>query len=80
MHLKKLQINDLIFVLDDHGVQQTFKVRDIAEFSNSQSTQAIFAPSASKSLNLITCAGTWDTSKKIYTKRLVVFTELVTTP
>ena len=38
--------------------------------------QMIFGTSSKAHLNLITCDGVWDPAKKIYDKRLIVYTEL----
>jgi hypothetical protein len=41
--------------------------------------QEIFGPTTKQALNLVTCDGVWIPSAKSYSKRLVVFSELVMT-
>ena len=74
--LHQLHKGDLIYVKDAKGVQSTFVVTDMRTYSSQAETPNVFASNDGNHLNLITCSGKWNTSKKSYTERLVVFTDL----
>jgi len=77
--LGKLQIGDLVEVVDANGKTWQFKVVDTKTYDYNAPTADIFSSDTSKArLNLITCAGDWDATQGVYNKRVVVFTELVT--
>lgn len=77
-NLKLLQPGDLVEVVDDKGAVLQFKVVASKIYGYDTTTTDIFSGDTSKAgLNLITCTGDWDKNEKIYTERLVVFTERV---
>jgi LPXTG-site transpeptidase (sortase) family protein len=77
-NLKHVRVGDRISVTDDQGVTRTFKVRKTAVYHvNAAPMLEIFGSAPGKHLNLITCAGVWDTAMDHYDKRLVVYTDLV---
>jgi hypothetical protein len=57
----------------------TFKVVAVKDYDYNAPTTDIFSQDTSTAqLNLITCGGNWDKTLGSYSKRVVVFTELVT--
>ncbi len=77
-NLAKLVPGDMVQVIDAKGKTLQFKVVDVKTYDYKAPTAEIFSGDASKArLNLITCAGSWDKTAKLYNKRIVVFTELV---
>lgn len=77
--LNKLKIGDLVEIIDQKGKEFQFKVVDVKIFDYNASAKDVFLSDNSKArLNLITCSGDWIKDKKIYNKRTVIFTELVT--
>lgn len=79
--LQKLKLGDLVEVADQKGIILRFEVIDKQIYDYNASTTLIFSGDASKvRLNLITCAGSWIKSEKLYNKRIVVFTELIKSP
>lgn len=78
--LDKLKPGDIVEVKDQGGAMMQFKVVRTTLYDYKAPTTEIFISDASKArLNIITCAGVWDPIKKIYSQRLVVFTEMVQT-
>lgn len=78
--LDKLQPGDLVEVVDQGGTTLHFKVTGSKVYDYNATTTEIFSTDLSKArLNLITCTGSWVKAQKQYDKRVVVFTELVTT-
>jgi hypothetical protein len=76
--LGDLKPGDLVKVIDGKGNIFTFSVIRLADYDYNASTNDIFSGDTSKArLNLITCAGDWLPSQKLYNQRVVVFTELV---
>jgi LPXTG-site transpeptidase (sortase) family protein len=74
--LSLLHIGDKIYSVDGHGVSTTFIVRSFKTFKPDENAAIVFESFDGKShLNLITCAGTWDSMKKSHSERLVVFTD-----
>jgi hypothetical protein len=79
--LGDLTPGDLVEVVDTKGASSTFQVVRVADYAYNATTTDIFSGDASKArLNLITCAGDWIKGQGIYDQRVVVFTELITTP
>lgn len=77
-NLGRLRVGDLVEVEDSRGVVLKFKVVDIETYDYKASASEVFSGDATKArLNLITCGGNWDKSKKTYDERVVVFTELI---
>lgn len=75
-NLNKLLQGDKIYVLSDRGVTTTFVVRKIHDYNPGYADEVFFSNDNGIHLNLVTCDGTWDKSKKSYTKRLVVFADI----
>ncbi len=77
--LGDLKPGDLVEVVDARGQTWQFRVVGSKIYSyNATTTSDIFSGDASKArLNLITCAGDWLKSQKLYNDRIVVFTEAI---
>lgn len=71
-NLHKLQQGDALYIKDDKGAVITFVVRE-SRIYNPGFAEEVFSTNDNAHLNLITCDGVWDSDKKSYTKRLVVF-------
>lgn len=77
-NLHRLRKGDKISVQDEKGVVVSFVVRESRIYRQDEDVPEVFASSDGKAhLNLITCQGIWNKSKKSYSERLVVFTDLV---
>ena len=76
--LTEINVGDDIYVVAEDGSRLHFKVTDkqIYPYANAP-LDYIFNRSDKARLNLITCEGTWLKSEKMYDKRLVIFSELV---
>ena len=74
-NLFKLQPGDTIMILDENSISLSFTVRESRMYDREADTAAIFSSATGSHLNLITCAGSWDTAQKSYTERLVVFAD-----
>ena len=75
LHL--LKTGDTMSVVDKNGHSTSFVVREIRTYNATDIDNGIFLSASGIHLNLITCSGTWDPKTKSYTKRLVVFTDVV---
>lgn len=77
--LNKSKVGDAIDIYDEQGAKQEFVVRKTAlyDMREPQPVTEIFGPAKTRSLNLITCAGTWDRAMSHYDKRFVVYAEAV---
>lgn len=76
-NLNRLRAGDDIYITGDSGAQSHFIVRATATYDGESAPLAeIFGASDKPRLNLITCAGVWDSKKHMYTHRLVVFAEM----
>lgn len=75
-NLYKLRPGDKIYVTDSNEQTLVFIVRGSRLF-NPGLADEVLNGSDSAHLNLITCDGVWDGTKKSYSKRLVVFTDRV---
>lgn len=78
--LNRLQPGDEVIVTYQNGDRYTFAVQDVESVPydiEGEAVAAIFGPSQTSDLNLITCNGQWDRGKATYTQRLVVYTTLV---
>lgn len=76
--LKKLVNGDVIKITDVKGNEFDFKVVKTVDYPfDKVPLQEVYAAETSKPLlNLITCAGTWNASTKLYSSRTVVYAEL----
>lgn len=68
---------DTISVTDDRRQTATFIVTGTRRYSNNDAPSEVFTSSSGAHLNLITCNGSWDATKKTYSQRLVVFADKV---
>ena len=75
-NLNKLKKGDKLYIKNDKGISITFVVRE-SRIYNPGYANDVFSGSSSAYLNLITCDGVWDGAKKSYSKRLVVFADIV---
>ncbi|OGC87470.1 hypothetical protein A3B33_02360 [Candidatus Adlerbacteria bacterium RIFCSPLOWO2_01_FULL_54_16] len=79
-NLNKLQIGDEVQIVDSRGRTLQFRVVDTKVYDSEAAAGEVFLSEPSRArLNLITCGGDWDATRKLYSDRIVVFTELVTT-
>ncbi|MFA5187818.1 MAG: class F sortase [Patescibacteria group bacterium] len=75
-NINKLAKGDKLYVKDDKGTTITFVVREIKTYTLKSDASEVFISTDGKShLNLITCVGTWNKKTKLYSNRLVVFTD-----
>jgi len=78
--LSSLQAGDQVVVTTAAGQKLQFDVVDIESYAVADiPLDTVFGPASTPQLNLITCAGTWDTAKQAYDRRLVVYTRLEST-
>jgi sortase (surface protein transpeptidase) len=69
--LNKLQPGDQIDVVSNGKVLH-YKVTDSATYPYTSHPVGLFSASGPPRLSLITCAGSWDAGKSVYSQRLVV--------
>ena len=74
--LPELSKGDRFFVEDANGRRASFIVRKTQLFARDANAAAVFAPTASRRLNLITCTGSFDVAAGTHAQRLVVFADL----
>lgn len=75
-NLHQLQKGDKIFITDNAGTTMTFIVTGSRLYAPAENATAVFRSSPGTTrLNLVTCQGDWDSNKRTYTSRLVVFSE-----
>ena len=75
-NLDKLKTGDKVYVEDDKGMTITFVVRETRVYDPGYADD-VFSRNDGVYLNLITCDGVWDAANKTYSKRLVVFADIV---
>lgn len=75
-NLYKLKVGDTLYVKDDKGVTLAFTVREKRMYDPGYADE-VFSGNTGVHLNLITCDGVWDEAKKSYSKRLVVFADIL---
>ncbi len=73
--LDKLQVGDEVQVRDTDGKTVTFRVFEKKRYPYDARAEEVFAMDTPSRLNLITCGGVWLKDKKVYSERIVVFTE-----
>jgi LPXTG-site transpeptidase (sortase) family protein len=74
--LYKLKTGDSVFVLDEMGAMTNFIVREIRTYGENDDATRVFGSNDGRAhLNLITCQGSWNATKKSYSERLVVFAD-----
>ncbi len=74
--LYKLKMGDKLYIEDNTGITTTFIVRESRIYDPGLAGD-VFSRSDGTYLNLITCDGIWDEAKKSYSKRLVVFADII---
>jgi len=75
-NLYKLKPGDKVYLTDSSGQTLAFAVRE-SRLYDPGNADFLFSRNDSSHLNLITCDGVWDGTKKSYSKRLVVFTDKI---
>jgi len=75
-NLDKLKAGDKLSIEGKTGKSITFIVQK-KELYDSGYADDVFNQSDSAHLNLVTCDGLWDEVKKSYTKRLVIFSDIL---
>lgn len=74
--LHMVKTGDTITVQDDAGTVTSFVVRGSRKYDYAADALDVFSSNDGKAhLNIITCAGKWDTRSNQYSERLVVFTD-----
>ncbi|HSX28191.1 MAG TPA: class F sortase [Candidatus Saccharimonadales bacterium] len=73
--LNKLQKGDTLQVIDSKGTVISFTVRETRTYGEDVQPKEVFNAVDTARLNLITCAGAWDTTHQHYQKRLVIFAD-----
>ena len=74
--LSKLKNGDTGTVTDDNGTVLLFIVQETRVYDVGYAEE-VFSANDTAHLNLITCDGVWDETKASYTKRLIVFTDII---
>jgi len=75
-NLHKLKKGGKVYIEDSNGKSLTFIVAESRRYDPGYAEE-VFSQNDKAHLNLITCDGVWDGKKKSYTKRLVVFTDIM---
>lgn len=75
-NLYKLKKGDKVLTEDNKGMVTTFIVQGNRVYDPGYADD-IFGQGDGVHLNLVTCDGVWNETKKSYSKRLVVFTDIV---
>lgn len=75
-HLSTLQTGDTLLIENTIGETIVFSVRETRMYSPGI-VDEVFRESDRSHLNLVTCDGVWNINKKSYSKRLVVFADLI---
>lgn len=74
--LHQLNKGDKIYVEDEKGLTSTFVVSEVKTYDQNDNASGVFTSNDGKAhLNLITCEGVWNKTKKSYSSRLVVFSD-----
>jgi sortase A len=77
--LNNLQVGDEVIIMSEERIEDIFYVVKIETYDHDAATTEVFASNDGKArLNLITCGGEWLPDEKLFNKRTVVFTELLT--
>ncbi len=76
-NLDKLEKGDQIVTTDDAGRDITFIVRESRTYNPGYAEEVFSASDNGIHLNLITCDGAWDEVKESYSKRLVIFADII---
>lgn len=76
VNLDKLKVGDKVYIEDNDGSSHSFVVREARTYVPGYADE-VFGKGESVHLNLITCDGVWDGTKKSFSRRLVIYTDLV---
>lgn len=76
VNLHKLKKGDKLYVEDSLGTVKTFVVSESRVYDPGYAEE-VFSAKDGVHLNLVTCDGVWDGTKKSYTKRLIVFADIL---
>jgi sortase A len=79
-NLRQLQPGDVIAIEDTERRTKHFAVRESREYNPNADSFEIFNNEDGAMVNLITCEGIWNPVEKTYSKRLVVFTDIIKSP
>lgn len=74
-NLDKLKVGDTLYVEEDIGTSIAFIVKEKHLYDSGYADE-VFNRNDNSYLNLITCDGVWNKSKKSYSQRLVIFTDI----
>lgn len=75
-NLNELKTGDKLYIINDQGSTITFVVQESRLYTPGHADE-VFLPNGGVHLNLITCDGVWNKDKKSYSKRLVVFADIL---
>jgi sortase A len=75
--LHKMEKGDMFEIVDSNGVASSFVVTDKRTYNPDEKPAEVFTASEGRHVNLVTCAGKWDSANHHFSKRLVVFGEKV---
>ncbi|MFS3915334.1 class F sortase [Bacillus australimaris] len=75
--LKELKKGDKVIVTSSSGKKRIFEVMKVRSYPREEKPNAFFGYAFTRYLNLITCTGTFDHAAGTHEKRLVVFTQLI---
>lgn len=77
-NLNQMRRGDQVTVVTEDDEVLTFEVTEVEQFHvDNPPARKIFGRTDERNMNLITCAGNWDTSIGMYDQRVVVYTTLV---
>jgi LPXTG-site transpeptidase (sortase) family protein len=74
--LHKLKKGDKLYIQDDKGTSIIFVVRESRLYNPGLAGEVFSLNDGIARLNLVTCDGVWNGTKKNYSKRLVVFSDI----
>ncbi|MCK1971799.1 class F sortase [Bacillus safensis] len=75
--LKELKKGDKVIVTSSSGKKRSFEVIKVRSYPREEKPNAFFGYAFTRNLNLITCTGTFDHAAGTHEKRLVVFTQMI---
>lgn len=73
--LNQLDKGDTLSIIDDQGQRASFVVREVRTYAQDSQPNEVFNSLMGAHLNLITCDGAWESGKRTYSQRLVIFTD-----
>lgn len=73
--LNQLDKGDTLSIIDDQGQRASFVVREVRTYAQDSQPNEVFNSLMGAHLNLITCDGAWESEKRTYSQRLVIFTD-----